>query len=292
MQMAASMPGGFPAGNDAFEQLPGLQRGELLRRTDKAVTIAGRWHGHEVVAKQLISLDGRWARRFAHEVAAYQVFAAAPPPWRVPRLHHAGSAVLIIERLPGVPPHTDRYPPRLPEMAVAGMIDVLAVFARWEPPHGALYAQATDWGARIGRYVAAGDLAAEDQPLLLKAVADAPAVFGHGDPLASNALCGDHGPLMFIDYEFAGLYPQGADLALVGLWLGRHDPDTEKRCSQTAEAAGYLLSYQAMRVLWIARERRLYQTLFDTVDDRDHRQWLADQAAAASSALRRAARPA
>jgi Ser/Thr protein kinase RdoA (MazF antagonist) len=40
-------------------------------------------------------------------------------------------------------------------------------------------------------------------------------------------------------------------------------------------------SYHAMRVLWIAREQRLYQTLFDTVDDHDHQQWLDEQAAAA-----------
>jgi hypothetical protein len=290
VQVTASMPGDCPAGDDAFDQLPDLQRGELLRQTDKAITIAGRWHGQDVVAKQLTSSERHWARRFTHEVAAYQAFTTTPPPWRVPRLHYADRAVLIIERLPGVPPHTDRYPPKLPETAVAGMIDILTVFAEWQPPPGALHAQATDWPARIGRYVAAGNLAAEDQPLLLKAVADATAVFGHGDPLASNAICGDHVPSTFIDYEFTGLYPGGADLALLGLWFGRHDPATEQRCADTAEAAGHAHSYHAMRVLWIAREQRLYQTLFDTVVDDDHRQWLDEQAAAAIVVLRRTAR--
>jgi hypothetical protein len=43
-----------------------------------------------------------------------------------------------------------------------------------------------------------------------------------------------------------------------------------------------------MRLLWIAREQRLYEALFATVDDRNHRQRL-DEQAAAVTALRRAA---
>jgi hypothetical protein len=42
-----------------------------------------------------------------------------------------------------------------------------------------------------------------------------------------------------------------------------------------------------MRLLWLAREQRLYQTLFGAVDDGAHRQWLAQQAAVAAVALRR-----
>jgi hypothetical protein len=82
------------------------------------------------------------------------------------------------------------------------------------------------------------------------------------------------------------MYPPGADLALLGLWLGRHDPGAEQRCARTAEAAGSLHTYQAMRVLWLAREQRLYQSLFDN-HDHEHRQWLDDQTADAITGLRR-----
>lgn len=44
-----------------------------------------------------------------------------------------------------------------------------------------------------------------------------------------------------------------------------------------------------MRVLWFAREQRLYQSLFDTVHDGEHRQWLDDQIVDAITALRRLA---
>ncbi|MGW4945027.1 hypothetical protein ACWEOZ_25940 [Actinoplanes sp. NPDC004185] len=134
MYETAGMPGDLPAGADTFDLLPGLQRGEQLRRTDKAVTVAGRWHGRDVVAKQLISSERQWVERFAHEVSAYQAFAVTPPPWRVPLLQYAGHTVLVIERLPGAPPHTDRYPPRLPEPIVTAMIDAMAAFASWRPP--------------------------------------------------------------------------------------------------------------------------------------------------------------
>jgi hypothetical protein len=217
----ASTPAHPPTDVDTLDHLPDLQQGEKLRQTDKAVTIAGRWHGHEVVAKQLTSSEGHWATRFAHEISAYRAFAATPPPWRTPRLHYAGHRVLIIERLPGASPHTDRYPPRLPEPTVTGMIDALTAFNAWQPPPGPLNMPATDWPARIRRYTAAVDLPDDVQQSLLEAVASAPLVFGHGDPLASNALVAADQPLIFIDFEFAGMYPPGADLALLGLWLGR-----------------------------------------------------------------------
>src|ERR1700754_1731269 len=129
----ASMPGQLRADVDTFDHLPGLQRGEHLRRTDKAVTIAGRWYGRDVVAKQLTSAEAYWVNRFAHEVSVYRAFAVTPLPWRVPQLHYAGRRVLVIERLPGTPPHTDRYPPRLPEPTVTGMLDALTAFAAWKP---------------------------------------------------------------------------------------------------------------------------------------------------------------
>ncbi|WP_125811430.1 phosphotransferase [Actinoplanes sp. ATCC 53533] len=288
MQVTPSVPDRPLAGDDVFEHLPGFQLGERLRATDKAVTVAGRWRGEEVVAKQLTSTDRHWVKRFAHEVTAYQVFAASPPPWRTPRLHYAAQRLLVIQRLPGAPPHTDRYPPRLPEATVTGMIDALAAFAAWQPPAGPLRKPATDLPARIRRYTAAGDLPVDDQHTLVAAVTAAPAQFGHGDPLPSNALSTGNDPLIFIDFEFVGFYPGGADLALLGLWLGRHDPAAEQRCAQTAAAAGHLHSYRAMRVLWVAREQRLYHGLFDTAGD--HRQWLGVQATAAIAAFRETAR--
>ncbi|MEV4708685.1 aminoglycoside phosphotransferase family protein [Actinoplanes sp. NPDC049316] len=287
MDETASASSQVPADVDTLDHLPGWYPGEQLRRTDKAVTIAGRWHGHDVVAKQLTSSERHWVKRFTHEVSAYRAFTDAPPPWPVPRLHHAGSRVLIIERLPGASPHTDRYPPQLPERIVRGMIEALTGFAAWHPPPGPLSMPATDWPARIRRYTAAGDLPDDIQQPLLQAVTSAPLVFGHGDPLASNALASAGQPLIFIDYEFAGMYPPGADLALLGLWLGRHDPSAEQRCAQVAEAGGSLPRYRAMRVLWLAREQRVYQSLFDMVDDREHRQWLDGQSTEAIAGLRR-----
>lgn len=289
MHETASASSQVPADVDAVDDLAGWHPGEQLRRTDKAVTTAGRWHSRDVVAKQLISSERHWVRRFTHEVSAYRAFADAPPPWPVPRLHHAGRRLLIIERLPGASPHTDRYPPPMAEHTVTGMIEALTGFAAWQPPPGPLGMPATDWPARIRRYAAAGDLPDDVQQPLLDAVTSAPLVFGHGDPLASNALAGAGQPLIFIDYEFAGMYPPGADLALLGLWLSRHDPGGEQRCAQIAAAGGSLFCYQAMRILWLAREQRLYQSLFDTVDDREHRQWLDDQTEGAVTALRRLA---
>jgi hypothetical protein len=57
VQVTASMPDNPPAGDDPFAQLAGFQHGEQLRENDKAVTVAGRWRGEDVVARQLTSSD-------------------------------------------------------------------------------------------------------------------------------------------------------------------------------------------------------------------------------------------
>ncbi|WP_433370151.1 phosphotransferase [Actinoplanes sp. CA-142083] len=247
------------------------------------MTVAGWWHGHEVVAKRLTTNRPYWRKRFAHEVSAYRVFASCPPTWRVPEPYHAGETVLVVERLPGATPHAERYPPLLPAATVAGMIEALTLFAAWRPPPGPLGLPATDWAARARRYVASGDLPAEDRDGLLAAIAAAPAEFGHGDPLPSNALCAAGRPVTFIDYEFAGLYPAGADLALLGVWLGRHDPAAEQRCAEAATAAGHRPAYRAMRVLWLAREQRLHPDVFTGAGADDVRGWLSAQVTVAMS---------
>ena len=272
------------AGDDVFGDLAEFELDGPLSRTDKAVTAAGWWRGREAIAKRLTSGERHWRKRFAHEVDAYRVFVACPPDWRVPELFHAGETVLVIERLPGSPPHTERYPLALPEPIVTGLLDALATFAAWRPPSGPLARQATDWAARVRRYVADGDLPAVDQDDLLAAIARAPVSFGHGDPLASNALVAADGRLTFIDFEFAGLYPVAADLALLGIWLSRHDPPAEQRCADAARAAGHLAAYRAMRVLWLAREQRLYR---DRIADTDnHSTWIAAQLAEATATFR------
>jgi hypothetical protein len=165
------------------------------------------------------------------------------------------------------------------------MTAALAPMASWTPP--ASLNPAADWAARILHEAGDGRINPDDTNLLLTTVGRHRQRFAHGDPLASNALI-EPGQqrVVWIDYEFAGLAPAGSDLALIGLLLGRHDPSAETLCQQSSQAAGVEDSYLAMRLLWIARERRLYQQVFDTPDAAGILGWLDEQGAMTAAGLR------
>lgn len=269
-------------------EVPGLAiSGEpVLRLTDKAVTVAGSHRGRPAIIKILLADAGYWRDRFAHETLMYRGFAVRPPAFVVPDLYFAGPRVLVLQRLPGQAAHPDRYPPPLSPAVVRAMVTALIELSGWQPPATPVI-PGFDLDDPVGRATASGWLALDDASRIRRMLCAPVKCFAHGDPLASNALIGpSEGDLAWIDFEHAGLYPSGADLALLGLFLGRHDPAAEHRCHAAATAAGWRDSYSAMRALWIARERRLYHGLFASFDTSDIRGWLGYQAELAAADLR------
>jgi phosphotransferase family enzyme len=267
--------------------VPGLSTSAepVLRLTDKAVTTAGSHRGRPAVIKILLADAGYWRDRFEHETLLYRGFAARPPAFVVPDLYFAGPRVLVVQRLPGRAAHTDRYPPPLSPAVARAMVTALINLSGWQPPATPVI-PGLDLDNSLGRVTASRCLALDDASRIRRILCAPATLFAHGDPLASNALTGpSEGNLAWIDLEHSGPYPPGADLALLGLFLGRHDPAAEHRCRAAAAAAGWRDSYSAMRALWIARERRLYHDLFTSADTADIRGWLGYQAELAAADL-------
>jgi choline/ethanolamine kinase len=279
-----------PPAEALFGRVPGLHVAHLrppLRHTDKALTVAGYLNGAPVVVKVLLSEDAYWQERFARESGVYRAFTALPPPFTVPQLRYADDWVLVLQHLPGEPAHYDRYPPQLPRPVVGAMIAGLELMADWQPPPGVIRG-GVDWPARITHEGADGHIGAGDRALLLAITGQRRLRFAHGDPLPGNTLMEPaRQRVVWIDYEHAGPAPPGSDLALLGLLLERHDPNAQTVCFDVAQAAGVADSYLAMRMLWIARERRLYQHVFSDPDAPDMLEWLSRKAHVTAERLRR-----
>lgn len=238
---------------------------QLLRRGGRTVLLAGTVGRMPVIAKCLLDHSPAWVDRFRHEVSAYRSFVRHRPPVRVPRLVAADpeSCSLVLERMPGRAAALQRHPTQAPPRSdVRAAIGAFCRINLWRPPAGTFDAP-IDYPARITRYHELGLLTDRDMgdlQKLLHGLAHTPGQFCHGDALLSNVLLAPTGPVL-LDWEFAGWYLPGYDLAVLWSVLGE-DLVARRHISQLAQAAGPAArdAFLVNLMLVLTREIRTYET--------------------------------
>lgn len=160
--------------------------------------------------------------KFDRERRVGMLLRREPPPVRVARLVRADrrNRTLQFEAVDGSP-FGPKFPLELVASELDSLIEVAAAMATYTPR--ASFAARFDLRRRVRRAVQAGDLSADSAALLLVQAANDPPVmvFGHGDITARNVLKSPDGAAVLIDWEWAGLYPRGWDLAF--LWFSAVD---------------------------------------------------------------------
>ncbi|MEV4436238.1 aminoglycoside phosphotransferase family protein [Streptomyces sp. NPDC049585] len=245
-------------------RFPGFLAESLLRRTGKAVILAGTYAGTVAVAKVLTTRERVWREKFAREAAAYGAFTADAPPVHVPRLlaGDSDSGVMILQRVPGEPLHVDRYPPALPLPTVQAAVDTLALLADWRP---SMFLQVWDYPERLDRYRAHGLLDHDDHQALTRLLerAGPDRHVAHGDPLPANILhhtADDTTGITLVDWEFAGFYLPHHDQAL--LWaLLASTPGARRLIERRVARHGprHVAAFTVSRALILARELRMHR---------------------------------
>ncbi len=233
-----------------------------LRRVParKSELLAGTLDGAPAIAKRLARPDEVWAWYLRREIAIYRAFAAAPPPFRAPRLLAADEerGVLVIERLPGPPLAIHRRPAASPSAAdAAALVALRRQIAAWpgplpldppDPPRSP--AAARRIAARlledpaaprawfhggVARCARAGILGADTARRIDDALAAHPAVApSHGDLLLRNAIR-DGDRIGLVDWECAGPHLEDWDLALLWIQLA---PPSRAPIETTVRAGG------------------------------------------------------
>ncbi|GIH73033.1 phosphotransferase family protein [Sphaerimonospora thailandensis] len=238
---------------------------DLLRHTSKTIVMSGSVGPQQVVAKVLVDRGPFWRDKFDREVGMYRAFTRHAPPVRVPRLVDADApaGVLVLERLTGRRLADDRYPAGpVPADDITAVLDAVASLARWEPP---MPLSGWDYRERVERDYRAGLLDDDDHRALavLLAQAGSRRCFAHGDLLPSNvrllADSGEPGQVALLDWEFAGLYLPGFDLALLWVLLGavspaRHLIDTRIAAADPQTRAAFTVN----QALVFTRELRIH----------------------------------
>lgn len=246
---------------------PEFQPVQVLRRSGRSVLLVGQTGRTTAVAKCLLDHSEQWTERFRHEIASYRAFVRHRPPVRVPRLIAADpdNCTLVIERMPGraaaLTRHPAEAPPRADVRAALGAIDKLN---HWRPP-GEMFGQPLNYGKRLTDFHALGLLTDRDLGDLQKLLhgigrSSLPWQFCHGDALLSNILLSPAGPVL-VDWEHAGWYLPGYDLATLWMVLGDASPVARRQISQLAQAAGTAArdAFLVNLMLVTTREVRSYE---------------------------------
>ncbi len=245
----------------------GLRDVTVLRRSGKTLLSAGDLAGRPVVVKLLLDGGEFWQARWRHEIDIYRAFAQEPPPVRVPALIHTdGMRLLVLERLDAQPLDTERYPGRLLTAAEIGpCLGAIRRLSAWRPASGQ-FAPVWDYPDRVSRYHAAGYLTDADRDALqrLLAMCDQVGEIGHGDPLPSNLLLTGDGGCALVDWEFAGTFLPGFDLAMLHTLLGTSTPAARIRIDQVVADAGTEEPFVVNLALVLTRELRIHRELPDS----------------------------
>ncbi|MGE6737994.1 aminoglycoside phosphotransferase family protein, partial [Streptomyces sp. NPDC059900] len=217
----------------------------------------------------LLDHSPAWTERIQHEIAAYRSFVRHRPPVRAPRLIAADpeDCTLVIERMQGRVAALSRHPVEAPPRAdVRLALNAIRHLNRWRPPQE-LFGRPLDYGKRISRFHELGLLTDRDMgdlQKLLHGIAHSSGQhatwqFCHGDALLSNILLSPPGPV-FVDWEHAGWYLPGYDLATLWSVLG-DAPVARREISQLAQEQGPAArdAFLVNLMLVLTREIRTYE---------------------------------
>lgn len=240
----------------------------LLSRTEKSLLIAGACEDGPAIAKLLTSREPLWAEKFGAEIEAYRCFTDTPPPVRVPALIAADEQhrVLLIAHAPGrLPvPGRDRFPLQALDPAhVTAMIEAMADLAQWRPPTDVL-TRSPDYVGRLDRDHRQGLTTRQDHQALTDLLhqVGTDLVPGHGDPLPTNFVFGPDGRTTVIDWEHAGRYLPGHDLAV--LWTVLANTEEARARIEELVAAGSTSARAAFtlnRAMLLVRELRNHRAV-------------------------------
>jgi hypothetical protein len=237
-----------------------------VHHTDKAIVAIGRHNGEPVVIKLLTTADPYWRLRRTHEIGVYRRFQTDPPPVLAPRLIHAdGDGLMLLTMIPGARLHDARHADAdLSSAAVAAVLDTLNAVPTWTPATLPA-APIADYQGRVDAEHAAGLIDLQNRETISNLIVDCGdhREIQHGDPLPANLLI--HGQNCgLVDWEHAGLYLPGWDLAVLDTVAGAASPRLRAAIDATVDARGIQGAYLVNLALVVAREVRIHRSLPST----------------------------
>lgn len=194
--------------------------GDLLQDNGKSLVYAATYRGEPAVVKLLTSVEPQWVQRHRVEQQVYQTAAAEGCPLRLAGLRYHDDTITILDRLPGTPLSTHRYPGPLPPASIHAVLDYLEPLYAWDP---AGLPQVPVTQAYVERHQQDGWLSPADVSAIRILNARQRLRPEHGDTHAHNVLL-DTATVTVVDLEHTARHLPGHDWALMWLLWGPGNP--------------------------------------------------------------------
>ncbi len=217
---------------------------------------------------------GRYRAAVRNEVRVNRLLLDEPPPVLVPRLlaWTGGGRSMTFEAVDGAP-LGPKFPTELAPDDVQHLIELAFALDPFQPRRR--WFRRLDVDRRLRHHVRGGLVAAADADAIVRLARDGHVRwrFAHADLTARNVLRRADGRLVLIDWEWAGLYPTGYELAF--LWFSLSDipggrADVEKVVAGRNEP-GFLVSALLIQLLHLHLLQRFDDPFLPT-----HRATMAD----------------
>ena len=245
---------------------------KMLMRTGKCYLLLGEFQGIKAVTKYFIDSDIYWKNLFLKEIQNYQNSQQANFPVKIPHLLFADSLnlMMVLEWIDGYPLCQERYISHpLSQKYIEIILKELTRLHQWKIKLNITEENIlANYKQKIDKYTNLGFLTDRDFNFLYIMLDRWQEMyeFNHGDILLKNILATDNG-LVFIDWEFAGLYLPGYDFAL--LWTILYcDPYARDRIIQLIEQKSLFtkLAFMINQVVIIARELKIHSHLEEQIN--------------------------
>lgn len=202
--------------------------GEEMATNGKTSVSSGTYQGSPIIIKTIVTDDAFYNGSFQKELVVYRHLEATPPPFTYakPVLLESDPGIIVMRRLPGAPLSEDRFPsaselPLLDVDQICALLDCVRQYRGF--PLDSRDSVLVRYNERWTKYVGHGLYHDDDRAILtkLERTNGWQPEFNHGDVIPANILRQEN-HFGLIDWEFAGPFVPGYDLATLWAVLSRH----------------------------------------------------------------------
>lgn len=250
--------------NDIF--IPDLkQQAEIkhiLDSSGKCFVAIGVKEDKPVFIKSLLPKAAEWKEKFSHEIALYRLFQQTAPNIKIPQIVYADDDLLILDYIEGQTLESERYlTTTLSSNDIHEVLQITKAIASWKPKDIAMFS-AWDYHERLQKY-RKRELFSDKETIHLSNLIDSykePFEIAHGDLLLKNIIRTPKQEYVLIDWEFAGLFMPGFDLALLHTIMFK-DEASKKAIENEVSLNKIELPFLINKAMIIARETHIHREL-------------------------------
>lgn len=214
--------------------VPFFEFSGTIAETDKSKVVSGRINNTPVFVKVLSLADAYWKNKFTNEIKIYRAFSRHAAPVKILKVVYSNirKGIIVYEQLIAQPLSHARYPSDPAQFAYCPRIvaDIKKISRYSYLPRRANAGDNNSWIHKASNYTNSGILNPGDLVKIkhLLNISGHDVEFAHGDVLFTNCLIlSQDGSVAYLDWEFAGYYLKGYDLALLWIIMMK-SPDSRK----------------------------------------------------------------